>query len=79
MQGTLFQLLDRDGEQVGLTWTPIEQGTSSFTTQFMEDIWTEFYNSFDTTFIDDFIEWINDKYPLLLLERAYTQELNPLK
>jgi len=77
MIGTLYQLLDRDGEPVGLTWTPTDQLSSSFNTKFMETVWHEFYNSFEAD-TDDFVEWANNKYPLLSLERVFTEELNPL-
>jgi hypothetical protein len=77
MQGTLYQLLDKDGEFVGIVWTPTTPETSSFNTYTMEQIWHLFYNSFECD-ADEFVEWANDKYPLISLERVFVNELSPL-
>lgn len=73
MKGNIYQLLDSDGEQNGLLYTP----HNNFNTSDLEKNWAEFYNSFDTLDPDDFVEWLNNRYPNGEFERIFVEELNP--
>lgn len=55
-KGQLFQLLDKDTEQVGLLYTP----DMKIKENKVEDLWQEFCNEFEPN-ADDFEEWINNK------------------
>lgn len=71
MKGHIYQLLDRDGENVGIIYSEYYYEDS-----FMEKLWNEFYNSFDCD-VDDFVEWFN-RQPRPIIERVFVTEINPL-
>lgn len=77
MEGTLYQLLDRDGEQVGLIHADLSKIHSPAIKDNIEKDWQEFYNSFETD-ADDFADWMNQRYPNAKFERVFVEELNPL-
>jgi hypothetical protein len=68
-KGQLFQLLDKDSDQIGLIWTENE----TIKENRVEDLWQEFYNSFDGD-ADDFVGWINVK---LSTDTPYRKEEFP--
>lgn len=71
MKGTIYQLLDSVGEQVGLLYTP----HNAFNTSDLEKDWTEFSNC-DTEDPDDFVDWLNNRYPNGEFQRIFVEELN---
>lgn len=71
MKGHLYQLLDRDGENVGLIWSDYYYEDS-----FLEKLWNEFYNSFDCD-ADDFVEWFN-RQQRPQIERVFVTDINPV-
>lgn len=71
MKGHTYQLLDKDGENVGLIYSDYNYESS-----FLEKLWNEFYNSFDCD-ADEFVEWFNEK-PRPPIERIFVTEINPV-
>lgn len=68
MEGQLFQLLDADGDQVGLIWTDL-QGERDY----LEKDWKEFES--DDAGADTFAEYLNTKYPNAHFEQVFVTEL----
>lgn len=71
MKGHIYQLLDRDGENVGLIHSYYHYEDS-----LLEKLWNEFYNSFSCD-ADDFVEWFN-RQSRPPIERVFVTDINPL-
>jgi len=56
-KGQLFQLKDKESEDIGLIWTDNEQIKENR----IEDEWNEFINSYDED-ADEFVEYLNNKF-----------------
>ncbi len=75
-KGQLFQLLDRDTEQIGIIYTD----NTTITENRFEDLWQEYCKEFEEE-ADDFVVWINNKlnpteeFPNgIVFERVFTSE-----
>lgn len=73
MQGQLFQLLDTDGEDVGLIWTDLEGDRD-----YLEKDWKDYYSAenTDNPNADDFADLLNEKYPEASFERVFVTTIN---
>jgi hypothetical protein len=66
--GQLFQLLDKDSDEIGLIYTP----DTTIKENDVEDKWKEFCNSFHPD-ADDFVEWLTDECGVSF-ERVFVAE-----